>query len=402
MTRPARRAVYLLVLALCLSTPGNRLLAQDVSGDSRITIVKPSFLEPAFGQVEVLVELAPELDAEKVDLVVDGRVVGELTKPPYEATVDVGQRNRGHRFDALVHLRGGEVLRSRLETPAIRVDEQLDLGLQQLYVTVTADGQRVLDLSRDDFEVVDDGKKQDLVTFEHEDVPLTAVLLVDASESMQGTRLKAATAGARAFIEDMRPLDEAMLLLFSDHVVKATEFSEDKDYLTGALDDVHGVGGTALNDHLYLALNYLDGRQGRRVVVLLSDGVDILSVLRMEEVLWRARHSQALIYWIHLAGTEGGDQAPQLASAWRDVPDTVREFETLKKTVEESGGRAEFLASAEDLAPAYREILQELREQYALGYYPTDLKKDGRWRPVRVRVDRSGTAVRVREGYLDY
>ena len=77
MTRPARRAVYLLVLALCLSTPGNRLLAQDVSGDSRITIVKPSFLEPAFGQVEVLVELAPELDAEKVDLVVDGRVVGE-------------------------------------------------------------------------------------------------------------------------------------------------------------------------------------------------------------------------------------------------------------------------------------------------------------------------------------
>lgn len=397
-----RAPVLLLILAWLLAGTAVRLDAQDVSGDSRITIVKPSFLEPAFGEVEILVEIAPELSVERVQIVVDGRVVRELRAAPYTLTVDVGQRNRSHEFDAVVHLADGEVLRSRLETPAIQINEELDLGLQQLYVTVTDGGERVLDLPRAAFEVSDDGRTQELVTFEHRDIPLTAVLLVDASESMQGNRLRAAMSGARAFIEDMRPLDEAMVMLFSDHVVKATEFSEDKEYLTSALDDVHGVGGTALNDHLYLALNYLDGRQGRRVVVLLSDGVDILSVLRMEEVLWRARHSQALIYWIHLAGTEGGDQAPQIASAWRDVPETVREFDTLKKTVQESGGKAEFLASPDELESTYREILQELREQYALGYYPTNPKKDGKWRPVRVRVDRSGTSVRVREGYLDY
>lgn len=371
--------------------------------ETQVVIVKPSFLHPVFGEVEMEVEVTSDLPVEKVEFIVDGRHRGEDAEAPFATVVDVGQRNRKHRFEAVVHLAGGEPVRELLETPAIKVDEEIDLGLQQLYVTVTQGSDRVLDLPKSAFQVQDEGRGETLVTFEHRDVPLTAVLLLDVSESMRGARLRSALSGARSFVEDMRPLDEAMVLLFSDHVVRTTDFAEDKEYLKQSLSNVEAVGGTALNDHLYLALNYLDGRQGRRVVVLLSDGVDILSVLRMREVLWRARHSQAQIYWIHLAvGQEDGSQAPHIASAWRDAPETVKEFETLVRTVEESGGRAVFLSSPEELEPAYREIHSELREQYALGYYPTEPQKDGKWRPVRVKVDIPGAQVRTREGYLDY
>lgn len=394
MSRASWKITSLLVL-LCSLAVG--------AAEVQVVIVKPSFLHPVFGEVEFEVEVESEAAVAKVEFLVDGKAYGEDAEPPFATRVDVGQRNRTHRFEAVVHLANGETVREILETPAIQVDEKIDLGLQQLYVTVTDGESRVLDLPREAFRVVDDGRGERLVTFEHRDVPLTAVLLLDVSASMRGRRLEAALSGARAFLEDMRPLDEAMVLLFSDRVVRATEFSENAEELAAALEGVETVGGTALNDHLYLALNYLDGRQGRRVVVLLSDGVDILSVLRMREVMWRARHSQALIYWIHLAGGgEEAGEAPRIASAWRDAPDTVKEFETLLKTVEESGGRADFLSDPGQLEPTYREILQELREQYALGYYPTQAKKNGKWRPVEVRVDHPRAQVRAREGYLDY
>ena len=398
MKRPAGAARFLSAVVLIALVAPLGTVAQE--GKIEVIVAKPSFLKPVFGEVEFLAEIYTGEAIERVEFFVDEEPVGEDREAPFSVRVDVGQDNREHSFRAVAHSVSGATGIGELVTPKLKVDEEIELPLQQLYVTVTQGEERVLNLDRPAFRVTDDGTSQALVTFEKGEIPLTAVLLIDVSESMRGQRLRAAVGGASAFIEEMRPLDQAMVLLFSDRVIRATTFSNDKGTLLAALDGVEAAGGTALNDHLYTALNYLDSVQGRRVVVVLSDGIDLLSALRMDEVRWRARRSQALLYWIHLSG--GTLETPQVASSWRNADSNAQEFSLLGKTVEESGGRLEMLASLEDLESAYRGILQELREQYVLGYYPTALRKDGAWRPVKVRVDRSGVRVRAREGYLDY
>jgi Ca-activated chloride channel family protein len=395
MRCPKTLCLALAITLPCLAVP---TAAQEQAIE--VIVAKPSFLKPVFGEVEFLAEIYSGEVIERVEFFVDGERMGEDREPPYQIRVNVGQENLEHAFRAVAYSASGATGVGELTTPKLKVDEEIELPLQQLYVTVTEGGQRVLNLDRPAFQVTDNGDRQSLVTFEKGDVPLTAVLLIDVSESMRGQRLRAAVRGASAFIEEMRPLDQAMVLLFSDRVIRATAFSEDKATLLAALEDIDADGGTALNDHLYMAFNYLDSVQGRRVVVVLSDGIDLLSALRMDEVLWRARRSQALLYWIHLSG--GTLETPQVASSWRNADSNAQEFELLGKTVEESGGRLEMLASLDDLEPTYRGILQELREQYVLGYYPTALRNDGTWRPVKVRVDRGGMRVRAREGYLDY
>jgi Ca-activated chloride channel family protein len=251
--------------------------------------------------------------------------------------------------------------------------------------------------------VVDDGAVQELVTFEGGDAPLTAVLLVDSSESMQGERLQSAIRGAQAFTAGMRELDEAMALLFGDQLVRATPFTDDPAELRTSLDGVEAGGGTALTDHLYAAFKILDGRQGRRVVVVLSDGFDVYSALRMRDVLWKAQRSQAIVYWIQLQDRAAAGGEPGLySSAWRDAEANQEEYETLRRLVLESGGRIESIDRVEDVQRAFQSILAELREQYVLGYYPTDLRHDGSWRKVEVRVQGFGNSVRVREGYVDF
>jgi len=219
---------------------------------------------------------------------------------------------------------------------------------------------------------------------------------------MKGDRLTAALRGANEFVEGMKPLDQSMVLLFSDRLLRVTEFSEDRDLLSRALTDVEAAGGTSINDHLFLALGQLETEQGRRVVVLFSDGSDVHSVLPMEEVLQKARSSRALIYWIQLRDPGEASEVREYTSSWRNVEANRREFKALRQAIQESGGRIEVVDSLEGLEEAFAGILKELREQYVLGYYPSEAKHDGAWRNVRVKVDRNNLDVRTREGYFDY
>jgi Ca-activated chloride channel family protein len=289
-----------------------------------------------------------------------------------------------------------------LQTPAIEVDDVLDLPLQQLYVTVTSGRDRVASLTRGDFAVFDDGQRQEIVTFEGGDAPLTAVLLVDSSQSMRGQRLAAALEGARNFTAGMHELDEAKAILFADRLLGATPFTQEPRQIQASLGGVEAGGGTALTDHLYAALKILDGRQGRKVVVVLSDGFDVYSALSMSDVLWKIRRSQAIVYWLQLRDRNQGSEPGLYTSAWRDAEANQGEYRTLEKIVEESGGRIEVIERVGEVAHAFRSILSELREQYVLGYYPTNLKRDGSWREVEVDVRGFGRKVRVRDGYVDY
>jgi Ca-activated chloride channel family protein len=135
------------------------------------------------------------------------------------------------------------------------------------------------------------------------------------------------------------------------------------------------------------------------VVVLFSDGTDAHSVMSMSDVLWKARRSQALVYWVRLEGpATSGDT---ISTAWRNGDASKEEAKLLDKVVNESGGSTYTIRQPEELASAFGDILAELREQYVIGYYPSEARHDGSWRKVRVAVERGGVRVRHREGYVD-
>ena len=280
-----------------------------------------------------------------------------------------------------------------------RVDEELSLDLQQLFVTVTRGGRRETALRRSDLRVFEDGDEQEVVTFETGDAPFTAVLLIDTSESMRGPRLEAALRGARGFTAGMKELDEAMLILFSDRVLRSVPFTGSGERLAAGLADTSAGGGTAVNDHLYLALKLLDGRQGRRVVVVFSDGQDVVSGLSMRDVLWKTQRSQTAVYWLRLSTP--GRTADTFSSAWRNGAANREEGRLLEDAVRQSGGRTVDIAGIGEVEAAFRGILDELRAQYVVGYYPKNPRNDGSWRKVTVRLAGGGD-VRVREGYVDY
>ena len=334
----------------------------------------------------------------KIEFWFNGVKAGEASRPPWKLTIDTGEENIERRFRVVAIDASGQRRTSETVLPPIHVDDQLDLPLQQLYITASHEGSPALDLPRKTFEIFDMGHRQDMVTFEHGDIPLTAALLIDSSLSMRGGPLRAALAGAHSFASGMAKLDEAMLLLFSDRLMHHTRWTADPDELLAGLTGAEARGGSAVNDHLFLALQLLEKRQGRRVVVLLSDGVDVESLLSAAQVNEIAVRSQALIYWIR-ASTEPFDHLQR--SAWRNVVEHSDEIRQLAAMVDASGGRRIDIQRYEDAEGAFQQILSELRQQYVIGFYPKRVRHDGAWHPIKLQVDEKGVVLRTREGYYD-
>lgn len=369
-------------------------------GGTTVTITNPKASEASYGEFEVAVVVAAAEPIKAVEFYVDGQLAGTVTNPPYKMKVNVGWENQEHRYRVVAVAASGTRTESSLTTVAVKVDATIEVELKQLYVTVSDGGKRVLDLPRKAFEILDQGKRQDLVTFEKGDVPLTAVVLLDSSESMKGVRLEKALEGARVFVDGLKGLDQGMVVLFADRLIRASEFSSVSAEVAQSLAGVHAEGGSAINDHLYLALKRLEAQPGRPVIVLLSDGVDVHSTLPMEEVVWKASRSQALIYWIQLTD-EGKASGDTISTAWRNGDQSKREFEQLSQAVNTSGGEIIPIAKPEQFLGAFTTILEDLRSQYVLGYYPSDAMGDGSWRKVKVSVDKFGYRVRHRGGYVD-
>ena len=365
-----------------------------------VSLTSPPPGQPLFGVIELTADIYPPEEASRVEFYVDGELIGRVEAPPWQLQFDIGQDNREHRLEARAYDSSGLWREALLVSPAIRVDDEVVAELQQLYVTVANNGRRELNLLAEDFTIVDDGDHQDLVTFARGDVRLTATILIDSSASMKGERLRYALRGASVFVNGIKPTDDASILLFSDRLLHSTPFSNDASALTSDFGKISAAGGTALNDHLYLALKRLEHEQGRRVVILLSDGIDSHSALRMNEVVWLARRSRALIYW--LCTDPSNEAQRERSSAWKSSDSYRSEYQQLTRTVLETGGRIITLQSIQEAEPAFREVLRELREQYVLGYYPSVSRGDEKWHRVNVRVRRSGLQVRTRGGYVDY
>ena len=369
------------------------------AGSIAVTITSPTGDHAVFDRVEVAADIRADEPVERVEFFLNGRRFATATQPPYSVWVDVGEENLQRHFTVIAIGSSGTRVGAAVSTPAVEIDLVVDAPLQQLYVTASREDRPVLDLGRTDFQVFDNGVEQEIVTFEHGNVPMTIAMLVDVSESMRGEQLQVALDAARGFLSRLTPLDEALVMTFSDRTHRVTTSSSEIGGLAAALENLQSGGGTSLNDNLYLALRLLDRRQGRPVIIVLSDGADTLSFLTMEEVLWKAHRSNAVIYRIHLHPS--GIRSVPLATSWRSTESHADEVGGLEAAVADSGGRVTALARLGELEQALDDVLQELRQQYVVGYYPTALKGDGTWRPVRVEVSAPGIDIRTRAGYVD-
>ena len=264
-----------------------------------------------------------------------------------------------------------------------------DVRIVPVITTVTdADGRLVTDLTREDFTVFDDGEPQELTVFMNEVTPFTGVVMLDFSASMTANLdlLKAAT---EQFLIRMLPDDRMQVGSFSDKIQLNGVFLSDRDELIASLRDLQFGNPTKLYDAIDLSLEVLEGIEGRKVVVVFSDGEDTASQFAdLGDVSERARLNEVMIYAIGLEA-EYFNGARQV----RSQPDRG-----LRRLAEETGGGYFELRDTDALAPTFTRVMQELHSQYTLGFEPAVL--DGREHELEVRVNRPGMDARARRSYI--
>jgi Ca-activated chloride channel homolog len=272
---------------------------------------------------------------------------------------------------------------------------KVNVRLVNVFATVTDDaGAPIAKLEKKDFEVLEDGIPQSLAFFGKEnELPLSIVLAVDASLSTKkdlALELESARRFARSIL---RPVDAMSLYSFAETVQEMTPFTSNLKRIDSAIGRVKVGSATALYDAVYLASESLESRQGRKVLVVITDGGDTISSVNYAEALRQAQASEAVLYSIIVVPIE--------ASAGRNTGGE----HALIQFSHDTGGKHFYAASSKQLEEVFRQISDELRTQYLLSYYPKQRPSAGEFRRIEVRVlNPAGEAandikVRNRTGY---
>jgi Ca-activated chloride channel family protein len=257
-----------------------------------------------------------------------------------------------------------------------------------VYATVTDDQDRLVpELTRADFEILDNNVRQTISVFENQSLPITSIVMLDTSGSMTNS-LKLVKAGAEQFLERLLPQDKAQVGAFNDKIQFSGTFTSDRDDLVAALKDIDFGYPTRLYDAIDQSVDRLAGVDGRRVIVLLTDGEDTSSKRGQGDVLDRARKDEVMIYGIGLESLYFNGQREV-----RTSPDRV-----LRKMAEETGGGYYRLAASPELSTVFTRIALELHSQYVLGFSPATL--DGKVHRLTVNVKRPGMKARARKSYV--
>lgn len=256
-----------------------------------------------------------------------------------------------------------------------------------LYVTVTDQEKRLVpDLVAEDFAIFEDGQPRQMVVFEKEVLPITVVVMLDTSGSMT-LAIDDVKAGAEQFLLRLLPEDRAMVGAFNDKIEFAqSTFTNDRDSLVADLKELDWGNPTRLYDAIAASMDQLRSIEGRKVVLVFTDGEDTASSIGSGKVVDRARAEGVMIYGIGMETTMMGGRV-------RTRPDRV-----LKKLAEETGGGYFEPKRREELDSTFTRIAQELHSQYVLGFSPERL--DGKMHKLEVRVNKPGMTARARKSYI--
>jgi Ca-activated chloride channel homolog len=272
------------------------------------------------------------------------------------------------------------------------------VDLVSLNVTVTEGTTRyVTDLNLEDFNIFEDGVKQEVTFFNKTNLPIALALLLDTSASMEA-KLPTAQEAAIGFAKRLRTQDLAEVIDFDSRVVVLAPFTSAGPELEQAIHKTSAGGSTSLYNAVYIALKDLKkviakntDEIRRQAIILLSDGEDTSSLLPFEEVLDLAKRSETAIYAIGLRSSDGTGSS---AKGFKEA-----EF-VLRQLSQETGGRAYFPNQVSELAAIYTQISDELSSQYTVGYTSRNGRRDGSWRRVVVRVSRPNAIARTKLCYF--
>jgi Ca-activated chloride channel homolog len=270
---------------------------------------------------------------------------------------------------------------------------KVDVRLVNVFVTVTdAHGAPVAGLKKEHFSVQEDGHEQKIAVFDKESaLPLSIALAVDTSLSTRRDLPLEQSSAKRFAHMIVRPVDALAVYAFSEVVNLSMPFTADLKRIDEGIDHVRLGAATALYDAIYLASRALDRRQGRKVIVLITDGGDTISKVDYKEAARAAEEAEALVYSIIVVPIE--------ASAGRETGGE----HALIQLSEDTGGKYYYAKSASQLDDAFRKISDELRTQYLLAYYPSQRTSYSEFRRIQVNVsgssDTADYRVRHRAGY---
>ncbi len=279
-----------------------------------------------------------------------------------------------------------------------------EVSLVNLFATVRDKNKRVVtDLKKEDFRISEDGREEQVAFFSHEvTMPITLGLLLDTSGSEQNMLGAIQDAGSRFLRRVMRKGDETMIISFDTDVDLLADFTDDKSILDRAIRKARintpgggyiagnpgpvGSGnltGTALYDAIYLACgDKLNGEAGRKAIVIVTDAQDEGSKVRLEEAIEAAQRTDTVIHVLLVADPRFGGNGG-----------------VARRLADDTGGRVIYVSSEKKLEEAFDQISEELRSQYTLSYYPTNVAKDGKFRKVKVDVANHDFKVLTRKGY---
>lgn len=254
---------------------------------------------------------------------------------------------------------------------------KVNVKLVNVFATVTdPTGAPVSSLKQEDFQVFEDDRPQKIAVFHREsELPLSIVIAIDTSLSTRGDQ-KLELDSARRFAHAiLRPIDGISLFQFSEIVDQITPFTADVKVIDRAISRIHSGAATALYDTLYLGSDALLDRRGRKVMVVITDGGDTVSKTSYQEAVREAQQAEVILYSIIIVPIEN--------SAGRDIGGE----HALIQLSRDTGGKYFYASGSEQLDAAFRQISDELRTQYLIGYYPGTRLSDSEFRRIEIKID---------------
>jgi Ca-activated chloride channel family protein len=278
------------------------------------------------------------------------------------------------------------------QEPAPHADFNVDVNLVELNVSVSDRGGRIVgDLPQSAFQVFEDGVAQQIRLFRREDAPVAVGLVVDNSGSMQ-RKLEDVVAAAGQFARSSNPQDQMFVIHFNEHVSPSLPagqpFVSDPELLQAAMATIHARGQTALYDAIAASIGHVrESSLQKKVLIVLSDGGDNASTRRLDNVIGILQESNVIVYTVGLFDEYDHDRNPGV----------------LRRLAKISGGESFFPKQISDATATLQAVSRDIRNQYTIGYVPSNQKADGSYREVHVKLTGPHSdrwVARTRTGYV--
>ena len=348
----------------------------------QLEIVSPASDAYLSGTTVFRATLTPPDAAARILFSVDGKQVCDAPAPPFECSWEAGSAVVAHQIRVVADLKAGGRVIKTLRTRSLGYAEKVDVDVVQVIATVMdSSGHFVTGIEKSAFHLEEDGRLQTISHFGAEDVPLELIVACDVSGSMTPAMPRLKTA-VKEFLAAVPSRDQVSLLGFNDSIFALTRRAIDPAERIKAVDRLAPWGATALYDVILRGVDMLGKQPGRRAMIVFSDGEDQGSHASIVDVERRLQASDVTLYMI---GQGRGVEVESLKSI-------------MQRLVEPTGGRALFTDNIDQLHAAFSDLLEELSNQYLLGYESTNRKRDETFRKISLRVD-GHARIRARQGY---